>query len=320
MTTRRQHYVWRHYLEMWKGPDNLVSCLRNKKLFQTSSLNVMVERDFYKLQPLSRSELTIVHHLLVAPSTSTYVRQLHDTHIAQFTNIAIINDKLQRHPTASAQDKDLMRDLVLEAEERLHSGVEKEALPVLNALRSRDSNILEVEETAFAFINFVSQQYFRTKKMRELIYEGCREFVPTDSARRMRNLLCYCYAVNVGSSLYVDRKELEITYLDCLSNLEFITGDQPLVNLFGTRDNTPTEELVLYYPLSPKLAMVLAPKEMDLGASLSLLGESEVWELNDLIAWEAREILVAKTSNMLARYERPRTSPPALMRVLTQHG
>ena len=73
MVTRRQHYVSRHYIEMWLGKDGLASCLRDQKIFQTNPINIMVERDFYKLQKLTREDIFILQEF-VKKTTSPHLR------------------------------------------------------------------------------------------------------------------------------------------------------------------------------------------------------------------------------------------------------
>ena len=138
--------------------------------------------------------------------------------------------------------------------------VEKSAKPILEALRNKDGNVIYSDDTAIPFFDFISHQFFRTKRKRDAIVEAAKGILPAENVQRIRNLLCYCYATNTGGSLYCDRHEFEITFLDCQADSEFITGDQPVVNILGDKDGRPPEELAFYYPLSPNLAMILAPK------------------------------------------------------------
>ena len=66
----------------------------------------------------------------------------------------------------------------------------------------------------------------------------------------------------------------------------------------GTRDGTAPEEVAFYYPLRPDLAMILLPTMYQLRPTDTnlLLG------LNDTVAWESRQFLVAKTAGLLQRY------------------
>ena len=100
-------------------------------------------------------------------------------------------------------------------------------------------------------------------------------------------------AENVGASLFVGRKEFDIVFEENGCDLGFITGDQPVVNLLGTGDGSETKELAFYYPLSPQLSCVLAPKTYRLrSGSISF---DIVQELNALVAWESKQFLVANS-------------------------
>ena len=227
----------------------------------------MLERDFYKLQKLTRADLSILQKLLIETTGSPYLRELHKTLIEQFAYIAEANERLKVHPNASGTDREMVRKLTIEAEEKLHCGVEESAKPILEALRNKDGNVIYSDDTATPFFNFISHQFFRTKRMRDAIVEAGEGILPAENIQRIRNLLGYCYATNIGGSLYGDRHGWEIIFLDCPAGSEFITGGQPVVNVLGNKDGRPPEELAFYYPLSPNLAMILAPKSLELRCS-----------------------------------------------------
>lgn len=107
--------------------------------------------------------------------------------------------------------------------------------------------------------------------------------------------MCYCAATNVGVSLYVERFDWEILFIDCPTGIEFITGDQPVVNILGNKDGGPVEHFALYYPLSPNLAMNLAPKSLQFSSALNKLDLAKTNELNHLIAWDSSEFLISKS-------------------------
>ncbi|MGC4064853.1 MAG: DUF4238 domain-containing protein [Polyangiaceae bacterium] len=63
---RRQHYVWRHYLEAWTTEGTLW-CRREGKVFEASPQNVAHERYFYRLREMSEADLEFVRTLLIRP-------------------------------------------------------------------------------------------------------------------------------------------------------------------------------------------------------------------------------------------------------------
>jgi Protein of unknown function (DUF4238) len=58
-----------------------------------------------------------------------------------------------------------------------------------------------------------------------------------------------------GAALSRENTTYRIAFLKNVTTAPFITGDQPVVNML---DPKATNDLELYYPLSPSLAMVLA--------------------------------------------------------------
>ena len=122
---------------------------------------------------------------------------------------------------------------------------------------------------------------------------------PDHDAGRLAKIVCYVGADNVGASLYVDRKDLDIVFLANRNELGFLTGDQPVVNLMGTGDRSETEELIFYYPLSPDVSCLIAPKEYGL-RPVNLSGDT-LGKLNDVIARASLQFLVAKSNAVLQR-------------------
>lgn len=52
---RKQHYVFQAYLDAWTENGKLW-CMYDKKTFQTGTMNVAQERDFYRIKPLNEDE------------------------------------------------------------------------------------------------------------------------------------------------------------------------------------------------------------------------------------------------------------------------
>ena len=215
------------------------------------------------------------------------------------TYIANANEVIKASDKFSTVDKGYARTVAVEMEERLQEQIEQHALPLLKELRQRRSGFLNTDMTAMGFFHFIAHQYFRTKRIREAIGKELSQIETNYDFARLTNIVCHIGAVNVGGSLYVDRNEFEIIFLDDTDEAGFITGDQPLVNLMGARDGRETTELALYYPLGPDLSCIVVPKECTFRSAG--IPRAVVEELNDLIAWESRNFLVAKSVGALER-------------------
>ena len=310
MPTRRQHYVWRHYLEGWRAQDTLVASLIGDKLTRTRPSNIMVQRDFYRVGALTSADVATLRALLLRDKTSPALRDLHRKFIKQFHMLATLDVIAQADPRLRSQHKLLARDAVIEAEERIHRGIEQHAVPILSALRNEDASVIHDTATSADFFNFISHQYFRTKAMRDTMANGLRTLVPADTAERIHHVFCHCIATNVGASLYCDRDDFELLFLRSPAPQCLITGDQPVVNLLATHDGTEPSEVALYYPLTPSLAMILSPKSLNLRPAIARVATPCFRELNDLIAWKSARFLVARSDSLLRPYIPPATVPP----------
>src|SRR6185437_11356315 len=62
-TSRRHHHVLQHYLRAW-STGGKVWCLRDGEPFNTNTVNVAVETDFYKIHKLNEMDLQIIRHFV----------------------------------------------------------------------------------------------------------------------------------------------------------------------------------------------------------------------------------------------------------------
>lgn len=298
-TTRRQHYVWRHYLEAWEFKDGLTNCLREGRIFTSNPVNIMVERDFYKLSSITRMEVEFLE-LFLKKTPAKDLRDLNRSLVQNLSSIVRLNEVIQRGGNFSTTEKQTAEGAVIETEEQLHTQTEGQASEMLTDLRRKRVEFLNDQPRAITFFHFLAHQYVRTKRMRETFRDVLSTKDNGHDFSNLTNLWAYCVANNMGASLYYDRNYFEVVFLDATASFEFVTGDQPIVNLMGTRDGTPPKEVAFYYPLGPELAMILLPTMYKLRATDTslLLG------LNDAVAWESRQFLVAKTADTLQRYGR----------------
>ncbi len=296
MTTRKQHYVWRHYLEAWQNEDGLVYCARNGAILPpTNPRNIMAERDFYKLSQITEADMSFLKAFIEL--TGVALRESHRELVVALAHIANANERIQSSDIASVAEKHYAQTVAIEIEEKLQGRIEEHAVPLLEELRQKRSEFINTDETAMAFFDFLAHQYFRTKGIRESFKEALSKIDPNHDFARLANIVCHIGAVNFGGSLFVDRNEFDIVFLDDRDEAGFITGDQPIVNLMGTGDGREVTQLALYYPLGPVLSCLVVPREYKLRSSS--IPRAIVKELNDLIAWKSRDFLVANSISVL---------------------
>lgn len=316
--SRRHHTVWRHYLEAWQNDKGLIHWSLNGVLRSpTRPTNVMVSRDFYQLPTITPGDVPFLKALV----DSTGPEELRHSHRRFLTRLAYIgnaNELIQSHPWFSAADKRLAWSFVVEFEESLHAQVEQNAVSLLEELRQQRTDFIANDDRAIAFFHFLSHQYFRTKPIREAVSAEMSRMFPDHTVGRLANVICHISADNVGASLYADRNVLDIAFFTNSSELRFLTGDQPVVNLMGTGDRRDTKGLILYYPLSPDLACLIAPKESNLRSGDPSI--DIVRQLNDIVARGSPQFLVAESNaeikDTLDRLALPRTPRHEILRAI----
>ena len=308
VTTRRQHYVWRHYLAGWGNENDQVFCMRNGKIFTTSAKNIMVERDFYKLVPFTSEDVQLFQQYLNTIGNPT-LREMAQHTFDIFHDTSRGFAILQNLDNVTDEVRSYAQRVTIEAEDNLHTTIESIAGPILDALRQENLDFLNDEEPSMTFFNFVAHQYFRTKRMRELIGKALSEIHPRHDFSRLRHVFGYCFADNLGGSLFVDRNRLKIVFLKNRS-VGFVAGDQPIVNL-AYKENMQHDDVVIYYPLSAELAVLLSLKTLQITS-----GEipNEVAKgLNGTIAFNSSQFLVGGSEKLLQEFiNRPSERPNVL--------
>ena len=270
----------------------------------------MVERDFYRLSPFTKADAEFFDSWLQS-RVSPHLRKTHQSLYISFARIANANEILQRRSGISDAEKSNAQNLVIETEEKLHGGIEKRAIPVIRALRQKNLEFLNDYKATMDFFHFIAHQYFRTKSVREKIGKVLATITPDYDFSRLRNLFCHCFADTFGGSLFVDREIFDIVFLEN-QNGEFITGDQPVVNLVR-KESMEHNDIALYYPLGPRLAVLIAFKGFrcrSMKASYEIIEE-----LNKSIAFKSNHFRVAVSEEALQPFvgDSPHRQPDALM-------
>lgn len=308
MPTRRQHHVWCHYLRSWSTDNNRVNCIRDGKLFSTDPKNIMVEKDFYKLVTCTKEDIKFFKYWL-NHKCEPVLRSANHSVFVDFMKIAYNDEVIHRTEAATDVQKADSRNLVIEAEERLHRGIEHSMIPIMDELQRERLDFLNCENKAMEFYHFIAHQFFRTKEMREKTGEILANLSPEYDFSRLRHLFCFCFANNFGGSLYVDRNRIRIMFLrNCSSG--FITGDQPIVNLV-CKDSLNHDDVALYYPLSPHLAIVVTFKQPR-WISVEVTDEI-VQHLNQTIHYASNCFLIASSISDLKRFKHKPSKKPNVL-------
>jgi len=254
--SKNQHYVWQHYLNAWAA-DGTFCCYRqkSKKLFSTQPKVVASETYFYETQQLTAGDKKFLEDM-ISQAPNVELRDLNREYVKMTQLSFEMRERLKstdlRPETRAALEEQLQwaeRNLG----ERYHAGIENKCQDILDSLRNENDDFYKDEARCADFLYFLSLQYFRTARMRQGL-SSIPSYVPGHDHRRTANILNHIHATNVGAGLFRENKAYRIVFLKNDTGIPFIAGDQPVVNML---DPEATIDLELYYPLSPRLAIVL---------------------------------------------------------------
>ena len=217
-----------------------------------------VERDFYKLSDLGDQDLALLK--LLFKDANPQVLQLHD----EFLNTVLVPLRLAKKLRADPRMADQADALITYVEttilEEYHCVVEASFIPSLEQALLGDLSFFDDDDRRIDFFNFIATQYLRTKGIRERTL-GNINGLEGANFTNIWVLMAHMYATQVGVSLYLNRTNL--TLVPNRSSVQFITGDQPAINLRTDYVGLPTH-FSIYYPISPSLALILPdPSEKD---------------------------------------------------------
>lgn len=265
MTTRRQHYVWRKYLEPWttlKGNARQIWCLRRDSTVPINPeiKNVAVERDFYRLRDLERGDVEFVRAMGISKDTSPRARKTNEHWIAIFEGMLKLQRVLRDRLSANTRLVAELNKELIESQEKDYARIEDRAVSHLNALQGGDVAFFDDDAEAIKFSYFLAHQYFRTRAMRNRIRDTFAAQSDKDRFDRTWPILRYIYATNIGCDLFRNRKSVKLQVLEAAPGTGFITSDQPAINTYGAfvPARTVIEEVELLYPVSPTRAVILS--------------------------------------------------------------
>lgn len=270
-TPKNQHYVWKHYLDAW-APSGKIACYRQRerKAFTPNTKNIASETYFYRVFDLTEAELAYLNGVI--NSQPERVRETLRGFVDMFQLVAQTRRLLERHgkpdPAIKAQSQALLDQAERCLGEQYHVAIEQRAIPLLDRLRNGDASFRLNERDASCFSYFIATQYLRTARMRNAVV-GAVAAAGIDISP-VWPIECHFWSTEIGATLFLNRDRYRAVILTNRTDVSFITGDQPAINLHAA--NIP--EFRLYYPVTPETALLLTVDPDEVNRSISHL-ESE---------------------------------------------
>ena len=276
---RKQHHVWKSYLEAW-ATNKLIYCLQEGRVFRPNLTGVAAQRDFHKLQPLNPSDIRAIKILIGASPPSS--RRVHENFIQMLSTAANMKADTPSYMIGDKDFENFLDEQIINCEEQFQGRIETAAKPILDAIKLRDLSFYFNDKQCMRFLHYMCLQYFRTRAIKERVLDRVIDTAIFDVGKCW-NVLRHIFAANVGATLFLERKNRKLLLLENVTEIPFITGDQPIINLCckATIAEAP-DLLVLYYPLTPQLALILEECDMECGFDLKV-SANDVTKLNRAI-------------------------------------
>lgn len=330
----KHHYVFQAYLNHW-AKDDQIWCCRKNKVFLTNTLNIAQERDFYRIKDLNVDEEKFLSIFLYNQSKET--RETVMNHIKLMrkpikwkTAIDLFRETLEKQ---FYQDKNMPFELsnaledvqkfadstVNDLVEDIYSQDEGKAMVFFKQIMNEDLSFFydpsSEQEDSFCdskqrFIHFLCSQHFRTKSARDRWIKGMGEINNTEQFKdygidvtkiRLDHLAYYIFwyiESHVTDMLY---QHAHLTLIVNNTAQPFITSDQPIINMkadYKSVADAP-DELIFYYPISPKYAVLLNDKNSD---NRVIASDRDVEQYNAMIMNSAYEIIFANDRKLFQKY------------------
>lgn len=290
-TTKHPHYIYRYYLRAW-APKDQIYCLRERKnLFPANIMKIGQENSFYEFTICTDEEIAIGYHYAQNGCESIM-------DIYQF-----INNELRKLSFEKYDDdkKAELLDFAKQFEEsQFNCKIEERLKAVLPVLYKKDFSFLDDEAIAMEFFHAIAEQYCRTKKIKEGTNNAVMELKnPNIRGHNVWILIRHSLAFKMGLSLFYNKYQVCL-----LENLDgnFITTDQPVINIHADCGNKIPEDFELFYPISPSLALIISKQEKYPDRTILIVDDAEVMSWNERMAELSYNQLFSDKKSILESY------------------
>lgn len=297
----KQHYIWRHYLSKWTVSDK-IWCLRNNVIFPSGLMGIGNIRFFYKLNELTEADINLLR-LIYIDKMDPMIQDLNKNWIEIFTAVQRLRIVAQKTGQFEKIQKEI-DVLTYNFEEDIHSNYESIAIPLLDKLYKKDLSFID-QDDYYNFNTYICEQYFRTNARKEAHNQTHKNFPQLDLSR-IWNVSAHMLATMLAFGIVREKQNLKYVLLENETDLEFITGDQPVINTYANPDTFKQlsyEEFELYYPITPKLALLITHNETYENKSIKIISKDEVEKYNDLVFGNSFEQIYGTNTEVLQKYK-----------------
>lgn len=298
--TKRQHYVWRHYLSAWGTNGQVYARRAGGNPFKTDPKNLAVESYFYRTPPITEDDEQFIVKFIEKSISSSMLRELAMGWLDTFAMPSRVRRRSAALGLADPELEKLLTEVEIQSEENLHAGIEGDATRFLDELRAGSAALWHQDDDARDFAFFLSLQHLRTKRMQEVTIGNFDPGPMRDIAKNAWPVFRLILATTLGWSLFSDRSSWNLRTLTAGGEVKFITADQPTTNLLSSRSHN---DLAFYYPVGPDRAAFLEHKgNVDMFPQGDILEDDIVHQLNTTMFNQSHEQVFGISGDYLAKF------------------
>lgn len=293
--TKKQHYVWRHYLSPWKLNSKekkiWTYIIEATKLDYISLMGVAQESYFYKMYELTPIEIYACRNF--AKQFPPFIWPIAEGLLKGYNAISI-------NMMSEAEKKDLSHHII----DNMHTSIEKLGKPLLNCRTFAD---LKSIPDIYQAVYYLCVQYCRTKKMRENGIQGYKKQnkpLLSELYRKAFPYISIIIATKLGHSIAVANSDTRYIFVKNESSIPFITCDQPVINVRKDEldDNGEVKTFEMFYPTSPTTAiMIVFNPELEEYSEI-VADEYFVDNMNKKMCENALSYIFANSEEILKKY------------------
>lgn len=307
---RNNHFVWQHYLKRWSENGRDVFYISPLgKVSNDSVKGLAMKKDFYRCQSLSPNQLEIIR--LTSLNADPDIQKHHTMILDSYMQIQRREKKLQTLGIKNTEAEKILEAMNSNFLEDLHTLNENLAKPILTRLAEGDVTPLQNGQNLCNFLMFLGHQITRTRAFKETCLAAIPSAVSWGESYRKELEGCwwfysYMKGVNMGWGMFKQRAEMNFCLLMAPAGTNFITSDQPVINVHeALRDDEmkPPEKVDFYYPLSPKIAFMANESER-FPCGLSNVDRPFVQSMNEKMSKKAEKMICGLTSEDIEPFRR----------------
>lgn len=253
----KQHFVPQVYLRAWLNSDERLECYDKEKKcsFPNKTSGIANIHFFYETNVLTEKQLIFMYNAYIEEASGD-TRDEMLKWFALFTEKSILQKFCQDNSLTELEKK-----FRYNSEEKMYCSFEGKIPQWREAIENENKDFWTKDNEA-EFIFWIMLQYVRTKKMQELFFKIKEKMKDKTLIENAQNLYRWLSATKL-KSIILNSGDMKIIVLRNKTDIPFITGDQPVVNIHAAHiepEKMQYNDFEFFYPLSPTIAIFLSPK------------------------------------------------------------